>query len=94
MKVNVQYAETHLADLISAASRGEIVEIDAEDACAQVYASPKPVTMTPPARRILGAARGMFAMPSEEEWKAADKELEHLMIDGPIFPPDPPVETR
>ncbi len=42
MKVNVQYAETHLADLISAASRGEIVEIDAPDACAQIYASPKP----------------------------------------------------
>jgi len=41
MKVNVQYAETHLADLISAASRGEVVEIDAPDACAQVYASPK-----------------------------------------------------
>jgi antitoxin (DNA-binding transcriptional repressor) of toxin-antitoxin stability system len=42
MKVNVQYAETHLADLISAASGGEIVEIDSADACAQIVASPKP----------------------------------------------------
>jgi antitoxin (DNA-binding transcriptional repressor) of toxin-antitoxin stability system len=46
MKVNVQYAETHLADLISAASRGEIVEIDAADASAQIYASPKPAVAT------------------------------------------------
>jgi hypothetical protein len=46
MKVNVQYAETHLADLISAASRGEIVEIDAADASAQIYASPKPAAAT------------------------------------------------
>jgi antitoxin (DNA-binding transcriptional repressor) of toxin-antitoxin stability system len=94
MKVNVQYAETHLADLISAASRGEIVEIDAADACAQIYASPKPVEAKVPGRRNLGAARGKFAMPSEEEWRAADKELERLMNDGPIFPPDLPVEPR
>ena len=46
MKVNVQYAETDLADLIAAASRGEIVEIDAPDACAQVFASPKPAVAT------------------------------------------------
>ena len=52
MKVNVQYAEAHLADLISAASRGEIVEIDAADACAQIYASPKPAAAKGP--RILG----------------------------------------
>jgi antitoxin (DNA-binding transcriptional repressor) of toxin-antitoxin stability system len=87
MKVNVQYAETHLADLISAASRGEIVEIDAADACAQIYASPKPAAAKGP--RILGAGRGEIIVPTEEEWRAADKELERLMNDGPIFPDDP-----
>jgi antitoxin (DNA-binding transcriptional repressor) of toxin-antitoxin stability system len=87
MKVNVQYAETHLADLISAASRGEIVEIEAPDACAQVYASPKPAAVKGP--RILGAGRGEIVVPSEEEWRAADKELERLMNDRPVFPDEP-----
>ncbi len=87
MKVDVQYAEVHLADLIAAASRGEIVEIDTPVACAQIYASPKPTSAkTLGGRRILGAARGEIAMPSEEEWRAADKELERLMNDGSVFP--------
>jgi antitoxin (DNA-binding transcriptional repressor) of toxin-antitoxin stability system len=68
MKVDVQYAETHLADLISAASRGEIVEIDTPGACAQIYASPKPDAAKDSGPRVLGAARGMFAMPPLDDW--------------------------
>ena len=34
MRVNVQYAETHLADLISAADNGELVEIARPDKAA------------------------------------------------------------
>jgi len=86
MKVDVQYAEVHLADLIAAASRGEIVEIDTPVACAQIYASPKPVGIKAVGARILGAGRGEIIVPTEEEWRAADKELERLMNDGPIFP--------
>ncbi len=86
MKVNVQYAETHLADLIAAASRGEIVEIDTPVACAQIYASPKPAVTKMPARRILGAGRGEMRVPSDEEWRAMDKQLERLMNDSPLFP--------
>jgi antitoxin (DNA-binding transcriptional repressor) of toxin-antitoxin stability system len=88
MKVNVQYAETHLADLIAAASRGEIVEIDTPVACAQIYASPKPAAAKMPARRILGAGRGEMRVPSDEEWRAMDKQLERLMNDSPILPLD------
>jgi len=89
MKVNVQYAETHLADLISAASRGEIVEIDAPDAYAQVYASPKPAAAKGPGGRahLLGAWEGLVPVMSDEEWKALDKEIEAEMVDGPLFPP-------
>jgi hypothetical protein len=86
MKVNVQYAETHLADLISAASRGEIVEIEGPENTAQLLTFPTLKTGLSGGRRILGAARGKFAMPSDEEWRAADKELEHMMNNGPIFP--------
>jgi antitoxin (DNA-binding transcriptional repressor) of toxin-antitoxin stability system len=68
MKVNVQYAEAHLADLISAASRGEIVEIDAPDACAQVFASPKPDVLKASGPRVPGAGRGEILMPPPDDW--------------------------
>jgi antitoxin (DNA-binding transcriptional repressor) of toxin-antitoxin stability system len=100
MKVNVQYAETHLADLITAAARGEMIEIDAPDACAQVYASPKPAAsgsvveqraeakLTSRAH-LAGAWEGLVPVMSDEEWKALDKEIEDEMVNGPVFPPEP-----
>jgi antitoxin (DNA-binding transcriptional repressor) of toxin-antitoxin stability system len=91
MKVNVQYAESHLADLISAASRGEVVEIEGEESTAQILAFPKPKLGGITGRRVLGAGRGEVRVPSIEEWKAVDKELlEAMMADSPISP----VETR
>jgi antitoxin (DNA-binding transcriptional repressor) of toxin-antitoxin stability system len=87
MKVNVQYAETHLADLISAASRGETVQIEGPEHTAQILTFPTPKPSSGP--RILGALRGKIAVPTEEEWRAADKELERLMNDSPVFPEDP-----
>jgi antitoxin (DNA-binding transcriptional repressor) of toxin-antitoxin stability system len=98
MKVDVQYAETHLADLISAASRGEMIEIDSADACAQIVASPKPLTsggVVEPATAIrsgsrahlFGAWEGLVPVMSDEEWHALDKEIEAEMVNGPLFPP-------
>jgi antitoxin (DNA-binding transcriptional repressor) of toxin-antitoxin stability system len=84
MTVDLQYAETHLADLISAASRGEAVQIEGPEFTAQILASPAPKPAS--GRRILGAARGRIAMPPMEDWIAADKELERLMNDSPVFP--------
>ncbi len=86
MKVNVQYAETHLADLISAASRGETVEIEGPEHTAQILTFPTPKPTTGP--RILGAGRGEMRVPSDEEWRAMDKQLERLMNDSPLFPDD------
>jgi antitoxin (DNA-binding transcriptional repressor) of toxin-antitoxin stability system len=99
MKVDVQYAETHLADLIAAAARGEIVEIETPHASAQVYASPKPDASgsvddangeAKPASRahLMGAWEGLVPVMSDEEWKALDKEIENEMVNGPIFPPE------
>jgi antitoxin (DNA-binding transcriptional repressor) of toxin-antitoxin stability system len=68
MKVNVQYAETHLADLIAAASRGEIVEIDTPVACAQIYASPKPDSAKALGSRVLGTGRGEMIVPPLDDW--------------------------
>jgi hypothetical protein len=36
--------------------------------------------------RILGAGRGEMRVPSDEEWRAMDKQLERLMNDSPLFP--------
>jgi antitoxin (DNA-binding transcriptional repressor) of toxin-antitoxin stability system len=96
MKVNVQYAETHLADLIALAARGEIVEIETAHAHAQVFASPKPdsagsavPTERPKSRaHLAGAWEGLVPVMSDEEWKALDKEIEDEMVNGPIFPPE------
>lgn len=84
MKVNVQYAEAHLTDLISAASRGETVQIEGPEHTAQIltFRTPKPEI----GHRILGAGRGEMRVPSDEEWQAMDKELERLMNDSPLFP--------
>lgn len=91
MKVNVQYAETHLADLASAVDNGEEVEITRPDKPAlRLVVSAPVVPAKPKGPRILGAGRGEIVIPTEEEWRAADKELERLMNDGPIFP----VETK
>ncbi len=98
MKVNVEYAEAHLADLIAAASRGELIEIDTPDACAQIYASPKlnasgsvadSVQEKPASRaHLAGAWEGLVPVMSDEAWKALDKEIEGEMVNGPIFPPE------
>jgi antitoxin (DNA-binding transcriptional repressor) of toxin-antitoxin stability system len=90
MKVNVQYAESHLADLISAASRGEVVEIEGEESTAQILAFPKPKLGGITGRRVLGAGRGEVRVPSIEEWNAMDKELlEVMMADSRNFQPVP-----
>lgn len=89
MKVNVQYAETHLADLASAVDNGEEVEIMRPDKPALRLVVSAPASAPKPnGPRILGAGRGEIAMPTDEEWRAADKELERLMNDRPVFPVD------
>ena len=86
MKVSAQYAEEHFADLASAATRGEEVEIE-------VYGQPSLVLvqrhstvpfkrMTP---RVLGEGVGEMVVPSWEEWKAIDKELEREVNDHPLI---------
>ncbi len=90
------YAEAHLADLIAAASRGEIVEIDAPIASVQLYASPKTDTngaavSTYPLERgsrahLAGAWEGLLVLPTDEEWATMDEEIARDMLDGPLFP--------
>ena len=39
-----------------------------------------------PRRPIFGAGRGEIVLPTDEEWKAMDKELEDLLLNGALFP--------
>jgi len=77
MQVTLQYAAEHLAELASAARRGEEVEIAQTDqpSIKLVVSSPAPFTPKP-GERILDTGRGKMMVPSWEEWKAMDKELE------------------
>ena len=87
MQVNVQYAREHLEDLIASAQQGEEVEIarDGQPLAKLIVMPVKPETASQ-GERILGAGRGELRIPSDEEWKAMDKELEDLMLNGPLFP--------
>ncbi len=86
MKVSAQYAETHLSDLISAADNGEVVEIARPDKPTLKLVVSTPVSPAKQTgRRILGAGRGEIRVPSEQEWREMDKELERQMNDSPLM---------
>ena len=88
VQVNLQYAEEHLADLVSAVDNGQEVEISRPNrpTLKLIVSNDPAVPKSGP--RILGAGRGELRVPSEEEWKSMDKELERQMNDSSLFPPD------
>jgi antitoxin (DNA-binding transcriptional repressor) of toxin-antitoxin stability system len=85
MKVSAQYAEEHFADLLTARDNGEEVEIARPDQPTYrlELAKPEPVEAT--GKRILGVGRGKIVVPTWEEWKAMDKEVEREMLDAPFI---------
>jgi antitoxin (DNA-binding transcriptional repressor) of toxin-antitoxin stability system len=85
MKVTAQYAEEHFADILTAADRGEEVEIARPDQPTYRLQLVKPAPAKSTGKRILGAGRGKMIVPSWKEWKAMDKEIEHEMCDAPLI---------
>ncbi len=88
MNVSLQYAQEHLADLISAADRGEEVEITRPDEpVLRLVTSPETDARRVGNRRsLLGCGEGLITLPTDEGWAAMDKEIEDEMLNGPIFP--------
>jgi antitoxin (DNA-binding transcriptional repressor) of toxin-antitoxin stability system len=87
IQVSLQYAAEHLADLASAALRGEDVEIAQPDQpSVKLVVSGLQPNPAKTGRRILGAGRGEMTLPSEEEWSAMDKEIEQLFTNSRLFP--------
>jgi antitoxin (DNA-binding transcriptional repressor) of toxin-antitoxin stability system len=41
-----------------------------------------------PFSEFLGIWEGKVTLPTDEEWRAMDKELEDEMLNGPVFPPE------
>ena len=88
MEVNVHQAKTQLSKLISAAESGEEVII-ARNGKPAVRMVPVTVAAKRPRRELWGAGEGLkITLPTDEEWKAMDKEIEDEMGNGPIFPPE------
>jgi antitoxin (DNA-binding transcriptional repressor) of toxin-antitoxin stability system len=85
MKVSAQYAEEHFADILSAAKTGEEVEIAHPDHSSFRLTLVKPEPAKPAGKRILGAGRGELRVPTEQEWREMDKELERQMNDSPLL---------
>jgi antitoxin (DNA-binding transcriptional repressor) of toxin-antitoxin stability system len=87
MQVSLQYAAEHLAELASAARRGEEIEIaQPDEPPIKLVVSTSPSFAAKSGRRILGAGRGEMIVPSEAEWQAMDEELASLMNNSPLFP--------
>ncbi len=86
MQVTLQYAQEHLADLVSAATRGEEVEIAQPDASDTRLFLVARVSEAPPLRKsrkeLLGAWEGQVQLPTDDEWRAMDDEIAAEMLDG------------
>jgi antitoxin (DNA-binding transcriptional repressor) of toxin-antitoxin stability system len=85
MQVNLQYAEEHFADLVSAADSGQDVEISRPGKpVLKLVVSNTTVPVLKDGMRVLGAGVGELRVPSEEEWRAMDLEMEREMLDAPL----------
>ncbi len=88
MEVNVHHAKTHLSKLIAAVESGEEVII-ARNGKPAVKLVAVAGAVTKPRRELWGAGEGLITLPTDEEWKAMDKEIEDEMVNGSIFPSEP-----
>jgi antitoxin (DNA-binding transcriptional repressor) of toxin-antitoxin stability system len=84
VQVSLQYAEEHFSALASAVDNGQEVEISRPDKPTLKLIVSRVPSIQQIAPRILGAGTGELRIPSEEEWRAMDKELERAMLDSPL----------
>lgn len=74
--VNIHEAKTHLSRLVEKAAKGEpFIIAKAGKPMVKVVAVDAP---EPKPKRRIGFLAGQISIPSEEEWKAMDKEIEAM----------------
>jgi prevent-host-death family protein len=78
--VNMHEAKTHLSRLVERVEGGEEIVINR---AGKPAAKLVPVKLGP---RKLGGWEGRMEVPSDEEWKRMDKEVEQLFEESEIFP--------
>jgi antitoxin (DNA-binding transcriptional repressor) of toxin-antitoxin stability system len=92
MKVSAQYAQEHFADILTAIDTGEEVELT-RPGQPSLFIAPRPsepASARPkrPRAALLYAWEGKITLPTAEEWRTMDKEIEDEMLNGPISPPE------
>jgi antitoxin (DNA-binding transcriptional repressor) of toxin-antitoxin stability system len=87
MKVNLQYAEAHMAELAEAADRGETVEI-ARAGKPLLQLVPKQVAEADrlPRAALFNSARGKIQLADDWDSDETNAEIARLFNEGPIFP--------
>ncbi|MFD7078200.1 type II toxin-antitoxin system Phd/YefM family antitoxin [Nocardioides sp. NPDC057577] len=68
-QVNIHEAKTHLSRLVDQAEHGETVII------ARAGKPVVQITALPQSTVRLGGLRGMFSLPSDDEWEEMDEEI-------------------
>lgn len=81
--VNMHEAKTNLSKLVERVEKGEEIVISR---AGKPAAKLVPVPQEKPGKRQLGAWEGRFKLPSDEEWKRMDEEIEQLFEESKIFP--------
>ncbi|SRR6266516_1535325 len=82
-KVNMHEAKTHLSKLVERVEGGEEIVISR---AGKPAAKLVPVPQSKPGKRKLGGWEGRLQMPSDEEWKKLDEEIERMFEESEIFP--------
>lgn len=81
-QVNMHEAKTHLSKFVERVEGGEEIVISrAGKPAAKLVPVPKKL-----GKRKLGGWEGRFQMPSDEEWKKMDEEIEQMFEESEIFP--------
>lgn len=83
---NIHEAKANLSALIKKALSGEEVIL--------ARAGEPLIRLTPitqdPSPRVGGFLKGKITYPDWDEWKKLDKEIEEMMVNGPLFPDKKP----
>lgn len=88
MKVSAQYAEKHLADILSAADSGEEVEIARPDQPTYRLTVVATGTRKPKRPRILGAGVGEMLVPSGKSGRLSTRSLSERSTMAPLVSGD------
>jgi antitoxin (DNA-binding transcriptional repressor) of toxin-antitoxin stability system len=86
MQVSLKYAEEHLADLMSAAYRGEEVEIAAPDQPPVRLALVVPETPAKASQPLLGSGKGEIWLADDWDSEETNDEIADLFENSVIFP--------